>query len=76
MKRILKTAAISICLIVVILVIVFIRWRSTGDSPTGNSNWRLIESKDRPECVSDDDDVPVQVTVFRSLFCAHAGQTV
>lgn len=62
MKRILKTAAISICLIVVILVIVFIRWRSIGDSPTGNSNWRLIESKDRPECVSLDDGVPVQVT--------------
>jgi haloalkane dehalogenase len=62
MKRIMKITAISICVIAAVLVIIFIRWRSTGDSPAGDPNWRLTELTDRPECVSDDDGVPVQVT--------------
>jgi haloalkane dehalogenase len=68
MKRFIKIAAISIGVIAVILIIIFIRLRPTGDSPAGDPNWRLIESKDRPECVSDDKDVPVQVTVSGIAF--------
>lgn len=62
MKRIIKIAAISISVIIAILLIIFMLWRPTGDSPAGDSNWKLIDSKDRPVCVSDDDNVPVQVT--------------
>ena len=62
MKRIMKITAITIGVIAVILVIIFIRWRSAGDSPAGDPNWRLTDSMDRPDCVSDDVGVPVQAT--------------
>jgi len=63
MKRAMKIVAISVCVIAAFLLTIYILWRPTGDSPAGDSNWRLIESIDSPECVSDDDVVPVQVTV-------------
>ena len=62
MKLIIKLVAISICVIVALLLIMFIRWNSLGDSPASDSNWRLIESMDRPDCVPEDGSVPVRVT--------------
>jgi pimeloyl-ACP methyl ester carboxylesterase len=61
MKRIMIIIAISIFVILAILLTVFILTRPAGDSPAGDPNWRLIESNECPECVPDDEGVPVKV---------------
>jgi len=53
MKPIRIIIAISICIISAVLVFLFFSWRSIGDSPAGDSTWRLTESGDRPNCVSE-----------------------
>jgi hypothetical protein len=62
MKRLSKIIVISICVIVVILALLFFRWRSSGDSPAGDLTWRLTESTDRPDCLADESEVNIMVT--------------
>jgi pimeloyl-ACP methyl ester carboxylesterase len=68
MKRTIKVAVILSCVLIAILVLILFRWQSLGESPTGNANWRLTESKDRPDCVADDHSVPVQFTASGVAF--------
>ena len=61
MKRTLKITAFSILVLTAILLLILLRWNSIGDSPTDKENWQLIASRDRPDCVAADGNVPVQV---------------